>query len=229
MARGRIGATLDSPGRGAWVDEESIMQAKAKTNTVVTTRLIPETGVIEFTVLRAAADGQGAATMALDPRACHEAVRARAVVHGLVARIVDRAALDRNRTTGQPATGAEKFAAMKVLVDHYMGGSADWQMKASARSASAPVLDPILLAAVSQATGRPAPEVLDMIARGSAAKAITPAAYLAALGTSAKVAPIVERLRTDAAGGLDGDALLDEAMEGEEEGEASGEGCDQGE
>lgn len=206
------------------------MQSKAKSNSVVTTRLL-DTGVIEFTVLKAAADGVGAATMTLDPKACSEPVRARAVVHGLVARVVDRAALDRNKTTGKSASGAEKFAAMKTLVDHYASGAESWAMAQAERAPRGPSLDPIILAAVSEATGRGAVEVLEMVTKGAAGKAITLEAYLAALAASIKVAPIVAWMRAEAAAGLDGDALLNEAMgggEGGEEERESGEG-EQGE
>lgn len=51
----------------------------------------------------------------------------RAVGHGVNQRLMDRAAIGRDATTGQSATPAEKFAAIKALADHYAGGG-EWTM-----------------------------------------------------------------------------------------------------
>lgn len=51
-----------------------------------------------------------------------------AIMHGMIQKLMDRAALGRDQKTGQSATPAEKFAAIKELADHLANGGA-WKMK----------------------------------------------------------------------------------------------------
>lgn len=199
------------------------MQSKPKSNSVITSKL-DEAGVLVFTVRGAGPDGADA-TLSLDPKSMHEKNRERAMIHGLVQKVSDRAALSRNTVNFKPATPAEKLAAMRVLVDHLASGSEEWSPTRASAVPKGPTLDPILVAAVVEATGRLDSEVREMIAKGAGKKSVTPAVYLAALANAAAVRPIVERLRAEQASRLDvdGDELLSEAM-GDEEGE-DGEGA----
>ena len=101
------------------------MQTKPKANSIVTTTLADDGSAITWTVLKAGPDGADA-SMTLKFAACSEAVQRRAMVHGFSQRIMDKAAISRNPATGKAASPADKFAAMRGLVDHYMSGSGDW-------------------------------------------------------------------------------------------------------
>lgn len=56
-------------------------------------------------------------------------VRRYATLHGLKQRICDVAALGFNEEESRFATPAEKFAAMRALVEHYASGSPDWSVR----------------------------------------------------------------------------------------------------
>lgn len=94
------------------------MQAKPKRNSVVTTRL-DEEGFLEIQVL-------GSGTIKFDVDKVDAALRAKAEMHGWTQRLVDAAAMSRDPENGQPATPAEKFAAIKSIAEYYMGGATDW-------------------------------------------------------------------------------------------------------
>jgi hypothetical protein len=84
----------------------------------------PYPHVIRFVV-------EGAGALDLELRKIHPDNAARAVLHGLVQKVSDRAAKKCDPKTGKPAPVGEKFAAMKTLVDHLNSGSADWSLRAA--------------------------------------------------------------------------------------------------
>lgn len=94
------------------------MQNKGKTNSVVTHALVAG-GVIEFTV-------KGAGSFRLDPNALSQAVRDRAMLHGLIQRVSDKAALGRDPVTGLPASPQDKLDRMRALAEFYMEGGDAW-------------------------------------------------------------------------------------------------------
>ena len=96
------------------------METKRKSNSVVTVQQT-ETG-LTFDVI-------GAGSFVLDMGKLHSDVRQRAAFHGMKQRIADAAAIARDQSTGQSATPAEKYAAMKALADHYMTGTAEWSRR----------------------------------------------------------------------------------------------------
>jgi hypothetical protein len=51
-----------------------------------------------------------------------------AIGHGMVQKLMDRAAIGRDQKTGKSATPAEKFEAIKALADHLANGG-EWRMK----------------------------------------------------------------------------------------------------
>jgi len=185
------------------------MQTKPKSNSVIT-HALGEDGVLTFNVI-------GAGTFPFDISKVSQANRDRAARHGFIQRLTDAAAIGRDKATGASAPPSVKLAAMQRLAEFYMAGGDDWS---PAREAGGgPGLDGVILAAVAEATGKTLEEVRVMVAEGAGRKAITPKAYLAALGTAKLVAPIVARIRGKDAG-VSGDDLLEEAMtEPEEEGD----------
>lgn len=108
------------------------MQPKAKSNSVVTSSYDLASGIITITVL-----GLGdAGIIKFDARTVSGAASydglsengKRALVHGFLQRLSDRAAIQRDSVTGQSATPGEKFAAIKALADHYAQGGG-WELK----------------------------------------------------------------------------------------------------
>lgn len=67
-------------------------------------------------------------TLVLDLNKVSQANLDRATFHGFKQRIPDAAAIARDETTGKSATPAEKYAAMKRLVEHYNSGAEGWTL-----------------------------------------------------------------------------------------------------
>lgn len=72
---------------------------------------------------------KGAGTLTLDTAAISEANRTRAMLHGMVQRISDAAAISRDSETGKSASPQEKYDSMASLVDHYLTGTDEWSLK----------------------------------------------------------------------------------------------------
>lgn len=121
-------------------------ETKAKSNSVITTAMDGQ--VIVFHI-------KGAGELRLDMATAHDKVRERAMIHGFIQKVSDRAAIPFNKETNQYATPAEKLEAMRGLVDHFMSGTDQWQPTRAEGSGRKPGgLDSILLAAVAEATGK---------------------------------------------------------------------------
>lgn len=134
------------------------MQETKKSNSVVTSTFDLATGIISIAVV-GLADG----VIKFDARqwANPEAYDAlsdngkRALLHGGVQRLSDRAAIKRDTVTGQSATPAEKHAAIKGLADHYANGGG-WELKGGG---VAPLNRPALYAAVAAVRNRKVEDV----------------------------------------------------------------------
>lgn len=183
------------------------MQPKVKSNSVVTSAFDEGANTITFTVV-------GAGSTVLKLNAISDAVRVRAIRHGLGQRVADRAAKNRDTADGKPASPATKLAAMAALVDHYNSGADDWNLAGA--GGSGPGLDGVLLAAIAEVTGKGLEAIRALVAAGSEKHGVTQRAYLAKLATGKAVAPIVDRMRAEAAEGVDPEGELAELM-GEEE------------
>lgn len=96
------------------------METKRKSNSVVTVQQT-ETG-LTFSVI-------GAGEFVLDMDKLHPDILKRAAFHGMKQRISDAAAMSRNPDNGQPATPADKYAAMRALAEHYMTGTPEWSRR----------------------------------------------------------------------------------------------------
>ena len=130
-----------------------------------------------------------------DPR-LHATVKAAAMINGFRQRLMDAAAIKRNGANGASATPAEKDAAIRRLFDHYMSGADQWELERGAPTG--PRIDPIIVAALCEAFGKPEDIVRAMIETKAAEKGLKPAEYCAAMGELGKVKPIVERMRAEA-------------------------------
>jgi hypothetical protein len=61
--------------------------------------------------------------------------QAYAALHGMAARIGDNAAIPKTEANGYIVTEAMRRAAVVEMVDHYTGGSAEWNLRVSERKA----------------------------------------------------------------------------------------------
>jgi hypothetical protein len=183
------------------------MQSKVKSNTIVT-YVVDEASpnLVTFKV-------KGAGEFTLNMAATHDENRARAMRHGFIQRIVDAGAIGRDPNTGLSAPPEVRAAAMRAVSDHYNSGAEGWSPKRAEGAGSKGGLDGLLLAAVGEAIGKERVDVITLVNSGAATKGMKPGAYLAALATSARVSPIVTRMRAEASG-VDADDLLGE-LEGE--------------
>jgi hypothetical protein len=187
------------------------MQTKPKSNSVVTvSRPEDRPSVIVFHVL-GAGDLEFDLTKVSVPNANH------AAIHGFIQRVSDAAAKGRDPKTGASASPSVKYGNMKRLVDHYMSGAETWSPARAEGAAGG--LDQIILAAVVEATGKTPGEVRAMVAAGAEKNSLTPKAFLAALGTSKLVKPIVDRIRGEQVPEVGGDDLLAGMMMPEDEGD----------
>lgn len=181
------------------------MTKQTERKSVITTTVSDDLTYITFHV-------KDVGDLTLDMLKCDKKILDRARVHGFIQRVSDKAAIARNTDTGLPVSPQEKFEAMRAMVDHFMSGTTEWNIKrAEGAGRKSGGLDGIAIDAVAEATGKTPAEVRDIIKAGSEAKKVTPAVYLAALSNAAKVKPILERMREEAAerAELDGDELLE--------------------
>jgi hypothetical protein len=179
------------------------MAQATERKSVITTSLSDDKRTITFHV-------KGAGDLALDLGKVHTDVATRAMVHGFIQRVSDKAAIPCDTTTGKPATPEMKLEAMRGMVEHFMSGSSEWNVK-RAEGARKPKdgLDPLIIAAVCEVTGKDEAAIRATIEAGAAAKSLKPAQFLAALAGAAKVRAVVDRMRAEQAPELDGDELLE--------------------
>ena len=71
----------------------------------------------------------GGGQLVLDVARCGETVVQRAAFHGFEQKVRDAGAIPRDTNTGRSATPAEKFAAMKKVVENLHAG--EWNVRAS--------------------------------------------------------------------------------------------------
>lgn len=132
------------------------MQATKKSNSVATSTFDAATGLLAIKVI-------GAGELSVDVRklageAAYDQLTdlgRQGLGHGVNQRLMDRAAISRDQTTGASATPAEKFAAIKALADHYANGGA-WKMTGDGLK---PINRPALYQAVASVRGVDATKV----------------------------------------------------------------------
>lgn len=193
--------------------EDNIMVTKAKSNSIVTTTWDAATQTIGYKVL-------GVGELALHLDRISQANRIRGEVNGWVQRIVDAAAIpaealpdgEEARVAQAHARAVKKHALMARLCEHYESGSEDWS---PARDSSGPGLDSLLIRAVMEVTGKDETQVRTLIATNAEVKKVTPRAYLAVLGSGAKVAEVANRMRAEGTT-IDADEELAGIMGGEQ-------------
>lgn len=138
-------------------------------------------------------------------------VREQALFEGVKKRLINMAAL------GDNASALDKYNEIKRAADHYATGTTDWRIPSVA---TGPRLDPIILAAIVEVTGKALDAVRAMVASGAKKAGVTEPDYVIKLGTAPSVKEVADRLREEAAAkraeGVDADAELEAMMEGGE-------------
>ena len=170
------------------------MNGKAKSNSVITVEVSPDNQRIVFKIL-------GAGELVLELANLSDQVKIRALVHGLVQRVSDAAAIPRSTETGKSATPGEKMEAMKALVEHYNSGSSEWRL---ARVAGASEGRSYLLNALCELFPSKARAEL-----GEGLKKLS-AVERKALEMDARVKPLIEKQQAAGLRGIDTDSLIDE-------------------
>src|SRR5271155_722130 len=124
------------------------MITKPKSNSTITHEVDGST--ITWTVL-------GAGSVALDLSRLSADVARRAMVHGMIQRVSDGAALSRQDPETGAIVPAEEFARMKLasmsrIVEHYMSGASEWNLRTGAVRESGGLLVAVLVEAYPNKT-----------------------------------------------------------------------------
>lgn len=200
------------------------MVTKPKSNSVVSARVVE--GGIVFDVLNTG-------KVTLDLTRTSQAVKDHAMLHGLVQRVSDAAAIPCSTVTGKSASPAEKFAAISALVGWYNSGTVEWRKpKVGAkvkggRGSLGGAETPLILKAMEEVYGL-SPEAMREKVEGLAAKygidvdtycadALRVSAGAQADRPVAKLSRVFNALRGDkgmASGPVDGDDLMAELSGG---------------
>jgi hypothetical protein len=174
------------------------MQTKPKANSIVTHTALPD-GRIQFTVL-------GCEPFTVDPAAIPAHKARRAMIHGLVQRISDGAALSRDKDTGKPASPADKRARMFAIAQHLLDPATPWEMKGSGGGAPKP--DETLLAAVAEVQGVDVETMRTRVKAQAEKRGVTPRAFLAKVREGSQAVRDVEARMLAAGVDEDGDDML---------------------
>lgn len=89
----------------------------------------------------------GLTSVTLNVREVTAQNRAYAELHGFAARIGDNAAIQKSAENGFVVTESMRREAVIEMVEHYISGSADWNLRVSARK---PAQNPTILAIASK-------------------------------------------------------------------------------
>lgn len=153
-------------------------------------------------------------TVEIDPQRLDHSIITQATLHGLKQKLVDAAAIARDTTTGKSASPADKEAAVMEVFHRITrtDGTATWN---KVREAGATAIGGLLVAALMELTGKDKPAILAFLEGKSNEEK-------AALRKNQKVAEIILRLQAaNVNPDIDTDALLDDLMAGEAEGESN--------
>lgn len=128
-------------------------------------------------------------------------IRHQLMVHGLKQKVGDAAAIPRDTATGYAATDGDKIAAMSAVIARLRAGQ--WNAAKGEGGGSSGGL--LLRALVELYPAKTRESLVEYLAGKSDKEK-------AALRTSAKIAPVIDRLKAEAgrAAGIDADDLLDE-------------------
>ena len=172
---------------------------------IVSTKVDEVNRIVSFTV-------EGCGKLAVSLGELNPAIVAYAALHGMKQRIGDAAALDRNKETGKSATPADKFAAMKQLVDHYASGTDQWNVRGSGERSEGSDAG-LTYRAIAAVQGANVDAVKKRVAEMAEKRGVTTKAILAKFRTYPAVMAELDKLRAERID-EDADDMLEELMSG---------------
>lgn len=126
-------------------------------------------------------------------------IKRQLMAHGLKQKVADAAAIPRDVDTGRSATNEDKIHAMRAVADRLVAG--EWSARAGDGTGTTGGI--LLRALIELYPAKTREQLVAYVGKLDKKQQ-------AALRANAKVAPIIERLRTAKATGVDTDALLNE-------------------
>ena len=186
------------------------MQAKPKSNSIITHTLSEDKCVLTFTVKDAEGPGRPG-RFSFDVTGAHADMQHMAAVHGFIQRISDGAAMSRDRETGKPATPAEKMARMKAIADHYASGVNQWGMNRTGTGEGRGQGPSIIVRAFAAIQGLSVADALARVREHAEKQRTTTKVYLKKLATAKAIIEKVAELRA-AEASADGDEMLAELL-----------------
>jgi hypothetical protein len=135
------------------------------------------------------------------------------MIHGMIQRVSDSAAIPCDKLTGKSATPQMKFDAMKPIVDHYMSGSEDWAIKRSEGGKREASADVFVLQALADVQKLDVTAMKAAVERNAEKRGLTVKQYLTNAATIPAVAARVLELKTAAIAPIDSDEWLNELAE----------------
>ena len=175
------------------------METKKRSNSVISTRL--EGDAIVFSVA-------GVGELHLPFGELSDAVKHRAMIHGLTQRISDAAALSRNPETGKSATPQDKYDEMARLVAHYRTGTPEWSVKRAGGTGETRE-NGITLRALAAVQGADVATMRERVDRLAEKQGVTTRAILAKISQQPAVATKIAELRAQTVS-VDADDMLAE-------------------
>lgn len=167
------------------------MQTKAKSNSVITSKVEGQTLI--FTV-------KDIGNLRLNFTDLSETVRERAMVHGMVQRISDAAAIARSAENGYKVSAQEKYDAMAELVAHYASGTSEWSRARGAPGIGADAA--LLVKCLAQIyDDRTLEQLKAWVAKRSKSERT-------ALLMSEKIKPLADEIRAQSASDISADDLI---------------------
>ena len=129
-----------------------------------------------------------------------------AALHGFKQRVSDAAAIPADELTGKPASPSEKWAAMKVLVDHYNSGASEWRVAGTGEGRES---GGVTLRAVAAVQGVSVEDMRERVNELAERKGLTTKAIYAQLAKSPDVIRKIAEMRA-AKSNVDSNSLLEE-------------------
>jgi len=198
------------------------MQSKAKSNSVCTAVYARGENTLTVKVL-----GAGSAVCRLNDVSIEN--RFEAMVRGMSQRLTNMAALGRDKATGKSATPAEKFARVKLAVDHYNTGSKVWRVAGEDGFDTGLVIQAMIRADVASDAEK-ANEIATKLATKRGIDRVEALRQWALVGSVAEKMVEIETERAMVQAkkaNLDAQSLLDEIDESSDDGDDDQDGDDQ--
>lgn len=137
----------------------------------------------------------GIGDLTVEMHKCDAQVRSYSALYGMMVRLTRATALSVDPKTGRRPSLREKYDVVKPLVDHYMSGAPQWELKARAERP-----DSLLAQAICEWSGKTIEEVSAKLAAMSRSDRTK-------LSTHKEIAPIYSRLASE-----QGDSSADDLL-----------------